>query len=452
MQHRRMESVTADRSLIRSTVSATLPRAGWLIVISRVAVLAACLLCTTGCRSLRPSDGEGIFAKSDLMSVDKIRGPLERAFREEEDSLTRGEKFSAAGRRQVEVARQQFENREYSKALVSYNKIAKKYEESSIGEEAWFRIGECHYAMREYPKAQDAYDKLFEDYPSTKHVANASRRLFAIAQAWLEVSDPETHEQIKTVSDSKVIEEGTSTAQATSGVTARYGLLPNFFDGTRPLFDTKGRARNALKSIWLNDPTGPLADDALMLTASYYLRQGNHVEADRYFQILREEYPDSPHVEKAFVLGAHVKQLSYQGPYYDGTTLVAAQNLKEKSLSLFPGSEDRERIRKDLSRIYLLNAQREWKDVELWQQKGNPVAVAIACRKVIENYPETRYADQARQELSRIDPASVRHLPGMAEFLSSLPSTPVQQTPETESESGPPVKSVGFRRFLPFGN
>ena len=27
------------------------------------------------------------------------------------------------------------------------------------------------------------------------------------------------------------------------------------------LFDTDGRALEALKSIWLNDPTGPLADD-----------------------------------------------------------------------------------------------------------------------------------------------------------------------------------------------
>ena len=459
MQHHRTDSVTADRSLLPSPVSVSSLRADWLMVTLRVVALSACVLLTTGCRSLRPSDGEGLFAKRDILNVDNIRGPLERAFHEEEDALSRGEKFSAAGRQQVEVARQEFESGNYRSALASYKKIARKYAETSIGEEAWFRIGESHYAMKEYPQAQDAYDKLFESYPSTKHVANASRRLFAIAQTWLEVSDPETHEKIKVVSDSKVVEEGRATAQATPGLTARYGLLPNFFDGTRPLFDTKGRARNALKSIWLNDPTGPLADDALMMTATYYLQQGNHVEADRYFQILREEYPDSPHVEKAFVLGAHVKQLSYQGPYYDGTTLVAAENLKERSLSLFPGSEDRERIRKDLSRIYLLKAQRSWKDVELWQQKDNPVAVAIACREVIEEFPETRYAERARQELRRINPASVRHLPGMSEFLNSLPSASQQAAPlqpsaprESEANAGPRVKSVGFRRLLPFGS
>lgn len=448
-----MESVTAARSLLRSTVSVITSCASTLTLVSRLGLLA-CVLLTTGCRSFRPSDGEGLFANRDLLSVDKIRGPLERAFQSEEDPLMQGQKFTAEGRQNVEVARKQFEERQYRKALASYNKIAKKYAETSIGEEAWFRIGECHFAMKEYPKAQDAYDKLFKDYPSTKHVATASRRMFAIAKTWLEVADPETHEEIKMVSESKVVAEGTSNAEATSGVTAKYGLLPNFFDRTRPLFDTKGRARNALKSIWLNDPTGPLADDALMLTASYYLRQGNNVEADRYFEILREEYPDSPHVENAFVLGAQVKQLSYQGPYYDGTTLIAAENLKERSLSLFPGSESREQIKKDLGRIYLQKAQRKWKDVELWQKKGNPVAVAIGCRKVIENFPETRYADLALQELSRIDPNLVKHLPGMSDFLDSLPSVPSSQNAPVESDgaSESRVKSVSFQRFLPFGS
>lgn len=418
-------------------------------------MLAVCLLLTIGCRSLRPSDGEGLFSKRDLLNTDSIRGPLERAFQQEEDPLQQGQKFSAAGRKQVELARKQFDDGNYPAALVSYRKIAKKYAESSIGEEAWFRIGESHFAMKEYPKAQDAYDKLFESYPSTKHVAKTSQRMFAIAQTWLEVADPETHSQIKTVSETREIDDGEPAANANKGLTARYGLLPNFVDETRPLFDTKGRALNALKAIWLNDPTGPLADDALMLTASYYLRRGDNIEADRYFEILRDEYPDSPHLEKAFVLGGHVKQMSYQGPYYDGTALIAAENLKERSLSLFPGSEDRQQIRTDLNRIHLQKAQRKWKEVELWQQKGNPVSVAIACRGVIEEFPETRYADQARRELKRIDPRSLKHLPGMAEFLNSLPASvasPAAGQESAEPASDRPVKSVGFRRFLPFGS
>src|SRR5690606_41681136 len=58
-------------------------------------------------------------------------------------------------------------------------------------------------------------------------------------------------------------------------------------------------AIQSLKTIWMNDPTGPLADDALMLTATYYLRKGDFLEADHFFTILREEFPKSPHLQRS---------------------------------------------------------------------------------------------------------------------------------------------------------
>ncbi len=405
-------------------------------------LLVGAMVSMTGCRSLRPSDGEGLFAKNDLLSTKGIRGPLERALSGEDDVLTRGARFSEAGQRRADAARKLFDEKKYAEALTRYKAIAKKYPESSAGEEAWFRIGECHFAMGEFPAAQDAYDKLFVDYPSTKYVADSSRRLFTIARTWLEITDPAGQSQIKTVSQENEI-EGPKPESSASDPSVKYGLIPNFLDKSRPVFDTKGRARNALKSIWLNDPTGPLADDALMLTASYYMRRENYIEADRYFEILREEYPDSPHLEDAFVLGSHVKQLSYRGPFYDGTSLASASNLKERTLQLFPDSEDRQQIRKDLQRLHLLEAQRAWSRVDFYRRKDNPRAVAIQCMQVITEFPQTRYAEMARTEIRRINPAAVRGLPGVAEFMQSLPSAreSATETPDS-SPSESRVKSV----------
>lgn len=387
--------------------------------------MLAIVVTLSGCRSLRPADGEGLFAAKDLLSTDHIRGPLERALKNEDDALTRGEKFSPEALKRVDLARSQFEKQDYKAAIRTYRKIAKEYPETSIGEEAWFHIGESHYAMKEYPKAQDAYDKLFADYPSTRYVADASQRMFNIAKIWLDVVDPVVASSVKTVS----LETGGSADEASASQrdadpsrspSERFGLIPNFFDSQRPMFDTSGRARNALRAIWLNDPTGPLADDALMLTASYYLKRGNHLEADRYLEILREEYPDSPHLEDAFVLGAHVKQAAYQGPYYDNTTLTAAEDLSKRTLTMFPNSDDRQQLRKDLSKIYLLKAQDAWGDVVLWKRKDNPRAVAIKCAQLIGAYPDTEFARLARQELLSIDPALIQDLPGMAEALATV--------------------------------
>jgi outer membrane protein assembly factor BamD (BamD/ComL family) len=406
----------------------------WLAVVFCVAALGS----AAGCRSLRPSDGEGLFASNDLLSTKGIRGPLERAMSGEDDVLTRGARFSEAGQRRADAARKLFDEKKYPEALKRYKAIAKKYPESSAGEEAWFRMGECHFAMGELPAAQDAYDKLFVDYPSTKYVADTSRRLFTIASTWLEVTDSVGQSQIKTVSQQNEI-DGPKPVSSSRDPSVKYGLIPNFFDKSRPMLDTKGRARNALKSIWLNDPTGPLADDALMLTASYYMRRDNYIEADRYFEILREEYPDSPHLEDAFVLGSHVKQMSYRGPFYDGASLVSATNLKERTLQLFPNSEDRQQIRKDLQRLHLLEAQRAWSRVDFYRRKDNPRAVAIQCMQVITDFPETRYAELARTEIRRINPAVVRGLPGVADFMQSLP--PASESLEL-SPSDSPVKSV----------
>ena len=296
----------------------------------------------------------------------------------------------------------------------------------------------------EYGKAQDGYDQLFQDYPSTRYVEPATRRLFAIAQYWLEVTDPVAKNAIRQVSGEKVIEDKTP-AKKSSDPTIRVPILPNFHDKSRPWFDTQGNALKCLKSIWMNDPTGPLADDALMLTATYYQRKQNYVEADRYFEILRDEYPDSPHLEDAFVLGAHVKQMSYQGPYYEGRELKGAQKLKEQSLHLFPASLERQQLREDLQKIYLQEAERAWYEVEYYQKKRKPRAVAIACIQLINEYPDTSYAKDARAILKTIDRRELQGLPEVPEFVESMPAS---EPPPSESPGRWPRPGEVGERFI----
>ncbi len=97
------------------------------------------------------------------------------------------------------------------------------------------------------------------------------------------------------------------------------------------------------------------------------------------------------------MLGAHVKQMSYQGPYYEGRELKGAQKLKEQSLHLFPASLERQQLREDLQKIYLQEAERAWYEVEYYQKKRKPRAVAIACIQLINEYPDTSYAKDARR-------------------------------------------------------
>lgn len=433
----RMESACRSGSEDRIDPRSSAPTFSATCLLISVSIFVSLM---AGCSAFSRDSDSGMMDISSILKPGSIRGPLERRLYGDDNALDLGRRFSAEERKEVEAGRLAYDRGEYDQSIKLCKKAAKKFKESSLGEEAQFYLAESYYAKGEFGKAQDGYDQLFEDYPSTRYIEPATRRLFAIARNWLEIVDPVAKNQIRQVSGEKVIEDN-SPVKKSNDPTVRVPILPNFHNKSRPWFDTQGNALKALKSIWMNDPTGPLADDALMLTATYYQRKQNFVEADRYFEILRDEYPDSPHLEDAFVLGAHVKQMSYQGPYYEGRDLVGAQKLKEQSLHLFPASLERPQLREDLQKIYLQQAERAWYEVEYYQKKRRPRAVAIACIQLINEYPDTSYAKDARVILKGIDRRELSGLPDVNEFVSSLPAAE-PKPPESSGSGKGPVKSV----------
>ena len=407
----------------------------------RFCLTCLCAALLSGCQSTAGENG-GFFTSA----TDRLSNAARNVWNGSGDdssgsSLARSEKYSAEGREAIQQARALYDAGEYAAAAKRFKKIAEKYKETSVGEEAQYRMAESWFALGRYPTAQDGFDQLFIDYPATRYVAPATKRLYEIAQSWLDLSDPAHRSKIRTVSAVEVQYEPPEDAPPPpSAWSLRYRVVPNFVDRSRPVFDTQGRALKALKGIWLNDPTGPLADDALMATATYYLRKEDYVEADRYFDILREDYPDSPHVKDAYLVGAHVRLMSYQGPSYDGATLEGAGNLTSQSLSLFPDTQERSQLRDDLQKIHLLKAQRVWRRVQYYEQKkDSDRAIGITCVQLINEFPNTKFADMARDRLRTLDPSELQVLPGFEQILEQLGEPAPEQPPEVRS---PRVKTV----------
>jgi outer membrane protein assembly factor BamD (BamD/ComL family) len=404
-----------------------------------VIVTCACSLLLVGCESTAGEKTSGLFSAATAPAVNVARNLWNGSGSDaSHGSLVQGSKFSKEGLRAAEQAKQLFDDENYATAAKSYKKIAEKYQGSSVGEDAQFQLAESWYALNRFPKAQDGYDQLFVDYPSTRYVQPATKRLYQIAQNWLDLADPAHRSKIRTVSAVEVeFEDPESVPPPPTTLSLRNRILPNFSDKTRPIFDTQGRALKALKGIWLNDPTGPLADDALMATASYYLRREDYVESDRYFKILRDEYPDSPHLKDAFLLGAHVRLMSYQGPAYDGTSLAGADQLTAQSLNLYPDSRERPQLRQDLQKIHLLKAQRIWDRVLYYEKKNSDRAVGLTCVRLINEFPNTKFADMARDRLATLDHDELKVLPGFDRMLKSLS----EERPRNEAPR-PKVKAV----------
>src|SRR5439155_3592252 len=182
-----------------------------------------------------------------------------------------------------------------------------------VREDSLFLLAESYYQRERFNNAKEHYEALLKDYPSTRHLNVATRRLFVIGKTWLGMPEFATTNDVTPVN----VEDPRSTPQPKKEKPPHSAILvPNLTDKTRPAFDTPGHALEAPKAIWLYDPRGPLADDAIMMTASHYLRVGNYQEADRYFSMLREEYPSSPHLQTSFVLAKLRPDLleKYPGP------------------------------------------------------------------------------------------------------------------------------------------
>jgi outer membrane protein assembly factor BamD (BamD/ComL family) len=378
--------------------------------------------------------------RDSSQNIDDVIGPLQRQAMKRtasHDISPKDEKDHAALKR----AQQQFDDGQYAVAVRGFSSIAKKRDRSKfslfgdgdkdrptydpIREEAVFYLAESQFQQNSLADATSNYQMLVKDYPSTRYMDESTHRLFEISKQWLGVEGFATTDEIRQIN----VEEGAGDAPLSSqNADSRFSALPNFTDRSRPVFDKGGHALKALKTIWLNDPSGPLADDSLMLAATYHLRSENYREADRLFTILREQFPKSPHLQNAFVLGSHVKLMSYQGAAYDEQLLADSKQLKEQSLRLFPDLPEGDRVRTELKMIHEAEAKREWELAVFYEKKRKPKAVYVSCKEILENFPNSSYAPRARAKLVELG-VNVGGVPQSAP--SSIPLRPLEEvTPQ----------------------
>jgi outer membrane protein assembly factor BamD (BamD/ComL family) len=273
-------------------------------------------------------------------------------------------------------ADEQFTQRNYAAARKLYESAAGAYPDSQVEEDALFMVAECYFFEDRYPKAEEAYGALLEKYGQTRHLDTVTRRLFSIARYWqdLQQADP------------------------------RWPVNPNVTDKSRPLFDTAGHALKTLETVWLKDPTGPLADRAVMQIANTHFLAGRWADADHYYTTLRQDFPHSRYLVQAYILGYRAKMEKYQGPQYDRAPLDEAEELIETLLTQFPDKLGDERLQVEQARaaVRAQQAEREWIMGEYYARNHQHRAARFYFQQVVERYPDTRFAESARSRLQEI--------------------------------------------------
>ncbi|MDR3233127.1 MAG: outer membrane protein assembly factor BamD [Planctomycetaceae bacterium] len=285
-------------------------------------------------------------------------------------------------------------------AATLFSDAAKRFPDSLIEEDALHLAGECYFFADDYPKAMTMYQKLLIKYQHSKHVDIDVRRLFKIARYW----------------------ESESKRQA-SGF--------NFSDKSLPQYDTFGFAKKCYETVFINDPNGPVSDDAVMALATAYLERGkyqgddNYNQAAYYYCYLRENFPLSKHLAKAHENELYARTRAYMGAEHPSKSLEEAGKLAEITLRQFGSeldSESKNEIVELKEGVLVKEAERLWMQGQFYDVKKYRYGSAKICyERIIREYPQTEFAEKARRRI-----AAIKDLPEVPPIVS-LPHNPFKK-------------------------
>jgi outer membrane protein assembly factor BamD (BamD/ComL family) len=269
-----------------------------------------------------------------------------------------------------------FRQKKFNEAAEKFSTASWRWPDSAMEEDSMFLLSECYFFTDRYGKADDSYANLLKKYENTRYLDTVMAREFAIGRYW-EQMDIQHH---------------------------RWPTTPNLTDKSMPWFDALGNAIAAYDRVRLHDPTGPLADDAVMATANAYFRNARWEDAAYHYDILRRDYPKSQFQKEAHVLGLQAKWRMYQGSMYDGKPLEEAKEIAQQTLTQFPGKlgEEEARVAETRARINEQAAEREWAMGQFYEKKRAYGSARFYYRSVIEKYPRTQVAERAKVRMDEI--------------------------------------------------
>ncbi len=178
-----------------------------------------------------------------------------------------------------------------------------------------------------------------------------------------------------------------------------------------------------------------------MAEANIFFQDKRYEDADYYYNLIRTDYPKSKYLMDAYLLGLQCKLLKYQGAGYNGKPLEEADQLIDQMLVQFPtelGAE-RDRIVKAKAEVRAQKATRDIKLAQYWDNGKHYGAARIYYAKVLKDYPQTPFADEAKTRLAAIQ-GEPNDPPNRLAFITDL-------FEKKDPDDQPDTSSQGTRKY-----
>ena len=266
---------------------------------------------------------------------------------------------------QLEYAMNFYKERNLKASLMAFKKLIKHYPLSKEASTAQYYIGRIMEDLEKPYEAFQAYQKVIDLYPYTEFVDEVIEREFKIGELFF------SGEKIRILGPLKV--------------------------------PAKDKAIEIFKTVTDNAPYGKYASPAIFNTGLAYRSIADYDNAILMFKDLIDKYPDSNLIDKARYQLAECSKLVSLKPDYDQTPTVAAREEFEDFIEKYPGSDLAGEAKEIVNRLKHKEAQNAYNIGQFYESRRMPKGAAIYYRDIIQNYPDTEWAQNAKERLDEIE-------------------------------------------------
>lgn len=273
----------------------------------------------------------------------------------------------------LEQARTLYDQQRFGKALKIFKKLTdQSVYDAAYAEEATFYVAECYYQQRRYVEAHEAYRTLLEEFHSNRYFDVAVRREFTI------------------------------------GADYCTGRVSSFWK-------KKGFGAKILDKALDYQPFGEYSAQARLILGDYYFDDHDYDEALFHYELLIGQYSATPEATQAQYRKAICLYRTVQGNRYDSAEIgKAIKGLKDAEhavggqASSKTGRNRLSDIRRKLDDLREVGAKENYDLARFFLKNGNKTAAATYFYEVLEDAPNSTYAQRARKELNKIEEENVQ--------------------------------------------
>ncbi|MCK5305899.1 MAG: outer membrane protein assembly factor BamD [Candidatus Omnitrophica bacterium] len=266
--------------------------------------------------------------------------------------------------KQFDYAKSFYDNEEYKSAAVEFEKLVNSYSGSSLAPDAGYYSGLSYQREELYYKAFVVYDKILSQYPNSKRTSQIVEKMYEIGNVFLDGKKR------------KIL-----------------GL---------ELLPALATAEQIFATIVDNAPYSELGDDAQFQMGECYKKMKEYAKAVEAFEKVIKKYPESSLVDNArYQIAICSLMASQPSEYEQGSTDKAIREFKD-FIDETPPEDLVEEAQKAISRLESKKAKHEYEIAQYYESRRGYDSAIIYYRSVITNYPGTKWAEMAKENLKKV--------------------------------------------------